>query len=464
MIIPIPNAAQKSIFGESPSSWHIDRIRDRLCAIVGGEWGDDPEAHDEGIEIPVIRVADIRGLDIATEDLTIRRVKESKLLGRLIGKRTLLLEKSGGGEQKLVGRAVIGQNLTFDAICSNFMAKTDCGPTIDPLFIVYLLDAAYSSGVNNAHIQQTTGIQNLRVFDYLNTHVAIPPLREQQRIAAYLDASCAAIDAAVAAKRCQLETLDALALAVIHQAVTRGINASVKLRQSGMDWLSEVPEHWQVQQIKRTCEIVRGKFTHRPRNDPAFYGGEYPFVQTGDITAARKYIRTYSQTLNDLGLSVSKAFPRGTLVMSIAANIGDVAILDFEACFPDSMVGLIPTHKTDLNFLYYMMRAMKGIMLRSAVISTQLNLNNVRIGTNFAAFPPKKEQKAIGDYLDAKEQEVLAVKEMLNQQIATLTAYRKSLIHECVTGQRRITEAEVRPSVGRTAELTSRDQREERYA
>lgn len=142
-----------------------------------------------------------------------------------------------------------------------------------------------------------------------------------------------------------------------------------------MDWLSEVPEHWQVQQIKRTCEIVRGKFTHRPRNDPAFYGGEYPFVQTGDITAARKYIRTYSQTLNDLGLSVSKTFPRGTLVMSIAANIGDVAILDFEACFPDSMVGLIPGHKTDLNFLYYMMRAMKGIMLRSAVISTQLNLN-----------------------------------------------------------------------------------------
>ncbi|OGT78904.1 MAG: hypothetical protein A3I78_03075, partial [Gammaproteobacteria bacterium RIFCSPLOWO2_02_FULL_56_15] len=261
---------------------------------------------------------------------------------------------------------------------------------------------------------------------------------------AYLDASCAAVDAAVAAKRSQLETLDALALAVIHQAVTRGINAAVNMKPSGMDWLPEVPEHWHIQQIKRTCNIVRGKFTHRPRNDPAFYGGEYPFVQTGDITAASKYIRKYSQTLNDLGLSVSKIFPRGTLVMSIAANIGDVAILDFEACFPDSMVGLIPGHKTDLNFLYYVMRAMKGIMLRSAVISTQLNLNNVRIGTNFAAFPPMKEQKAIGEYLDAKEQEVHAVKETLNAQIATLTTYRKSLIHECVTGQRRVTDEDVR--------------------
>jgi len=273
--------------------------------------------------------------------------------------------------------------------------------------------------------------------------MTFPPLPEQQLIAACIGMSCAAIDAAVATKRHQIETLDALALAVIHQAVTQGINANIRFKYSGMDWLSEVPEHWQVQRIKRACEIVRGKFTHRPRNDPAYYGGEYPFVQTGDITAASKYIRTYSQTLNDLGLSVSKMFPRGTLVMSIAANIGDVAILDLEACFPDSMVGLIPGPKTDLNFLYYMMRAMKDIMLRSAVISTQLNLNNVRIGTNFAAFPPRQEQETIAEYLDAKQQEANAIKETLNQQIAALIAYRKSLIHEYVTGQRRISEADL---------------------
>ncbi|MSQ73351.1 MAG: hypothetical protein EXR27_19040 [Betaproteobacteria bacterium] len=103
-------------------------------------------------------------------------------------------------------------------------------------------------------------------------------------------------------------------------------------------------------------------------------------------------------------------------------------------------------------------------MLRSAVISTQLNLNHVRIGTNFAAFPPMKEQKTIGEYLDAKEQEALAVKETLNQQIGTLTAYRKSLIHECVTGQRRITEADVRHTIGRTAQLTGTRQRDEIHA
>jgi type I restriction enzyme S subunit len=272
----------------------------------------------------------------------------------------------------------------------------------------------------------------------------LPPLPEQRRIADYLDASCAAIDKALASKQSQLETLDAFAESAIHKAVTHGLKADVQMKASGLDWLTNVPAHWQVRQIKRVCDLVRGQFTHRPRNDPALYGGPYPFVQTGDVTAARKYIRSYSQTLNELGLRVSKQFPRGTLVMSIAANIGDVAILNFEACFPDSMIGMIPSTRTDLDYLYYLMRAMKVIMLRSAVLSTQLNLNNVRLGTIFAAFPPKEEQQAIAEHLDATEKEIAAVKEQLSNQISVLTAYRNSLIHESVTGQRRITEADLK--------------------
>jgi type I restriction enzyme S subunit len=274
-------------------------------------------------------------------------------------------------------------------------------------------------------------------------NLPLPPLPEQQRIAAYLDASCAAIDAAVAAKRGQLETLDALRTSIISRAVTQGLNPQVAMKPSGLDWVNEVPAHWQVQQIKRLCSLVRGQFTHRPRNDPALYDGPYPFIQTGDITAAGKYIVTHSQTLNELGLSASKQFPRGTLVMSIAANIGDVAILDFEACFPDSMIGMIPGHKTNLDYLYYLMRSMRSIMLRSAVQSTQLNLNYVRIGTNFTPVPPLKEQSAIAKYLDAKEHESHLITSTIETQIATLTAYRKSLIHECVTGQRRVTEADI---------------------
>jgi len=280
--------------------------------------------------------------------------------------------------------------------------------------------------------------------DFNSFTVPLPPLPEQKHIVAYLDASCAAIDAAVGSKRHQLETLDALIRETIHRIVTQGLDPRVAVKSSGLDWLPHVPEHWQVRQIKRRCALLRGKFSHRPRNDPALYDGQYPFVQTGDVTAAQKYIRSYSQTLNELGFSVSKMFPKGTLVMSIAANVGDVAILDFEACFPDSMVGLVPDHQTSLDFLYYLMRAMKGILLRSAVLTTQLNLNYVRIGTNFAPFPPKEEQEEIARFLDEKIQDVLTIKDTLNKQIEILIAYRKSLIYECVTAHRRVTENDIK--------------------
>ena len=353
--------------------------------------------------------------------------------------------------------AYTGDSAIVPPLLEGAVAGYDMVATVtraSPQFVAYGLLSKYVLEDQILLLTLRAAQPHLNAEDLGSVIFAIPPTRqEQERIAAYLDASCTAIDTAVAAKRRQLETLEQLRSSIISHSVTQGLNPKAKMKSSGVDWVLEVPAHWQVLQIKRVCNLVRGQFTHRPRNDPALYDGPYPFVQTGDITAADKYIRTYSQTLNELGLSVSKCFPKGTLVMSIAANIGDVAILNFEACFPDSMIGLIPGHKTNLDFLYYLMRSMQGIMLRSAVQSTQLNLNYVRIGTNFAPFPPKEEQAAIAKFLDAKEKESNLISENITTQIATLTAYRKSLIHECVTGQRRITEAEKRAIQERIAKI-----------
>ncbi|MBC7854994.1 MAG: restriction endonuclease subunit S [Pirellulaceae bacterium] len=422
------------------SAWQVDRIKDHVWKIGSGVTPSGGAASYLDAGIPLLRSQNVHFDGLRLDDVAfIAEETHEEMSGSKLRARDVLLNITGAS----IGRCAFVPDGFGEGNVNQHVCIIRPAAKLNHKFLTYCLSAPWGqdqifSGFTGA------SRQGLGQRDLGEIQVPLPPLPEQQRIAAYLDASCAAIDAAVAAKRRQLETLDELGDAVIHQAVTRGLDARVKMRPSGIDWLPEIPDQWRPQQIKRNCEIVRGKFTHRPRNDPAFYDGEYPFVQTGDITAARKYIRTYSQTLNELGFSVSKMFPRGTLVMSIAANIGDVAILDFEACFPDSMVGLIPGPKTDLTFLYYMMRAMKSIMLRSAVISTQLNLNNERIGANFAAFPPVREQKAIAEFLDAKEQEIDSMKEKLNQQINTLTAYRKSLIHECVTGQRRVTEADLK--------------------
>ena len=321
---------------------------------------------------------------------------------------------------------------------------------LHPKFVYYVIVSEFARQYFEA-TAKGVGYPAIGDKEFGSLPFPLPPLPEQVRIAAYLDASCAAIDAAVNAKKKQIESLEKLIESTIFNAVTGGINNQFAKKPSGLDWIDTIPSHWKVQQIKRRCNILRGKFSHRPRNDPAFYGGEYPFIQTGDITAAAKYIQSYSQTLNELGLSVSKMFPQNTLVMTIAANIGDVAILDFEACFPDSIVGLVPDHNTDLNYLYYLMIAIKRLLLRAAILTTQLNLNNVRIGTIFVPFPPVEEQTQIAEQLEDKILKIRHIITNIESQIATLIDYRKSLIHECVTGQRRISETDV-AKVERTLE------------
>lgn len=114
-----------------------------------------------------------------------------------------------------------------------------------------------------------------------------------------------------------------------------------------------IPADWKVLPFGALAAIERGKFTARPRNDPRYYGGDIPFIQTGDVTRSGGTIKTYSQTLNADGLKVSKLFPKGTLFFTIAANIGDVGFADFDAACPDSLVAITPTADVDVVWLSY---------------------------------------------------------------------------------------------------------------
>lgn len=409
-----------SIFGQSPGDWRVDRIRDRLCGIVGGEWGDDPDAHDEGVELPVIRVADIRGLDLTVQDLTIRRIKESKLTGRIIGKQTILLEKSGGGENNPVGRAVRTSMITFDAVCSNFMAKVDCGDTVAPSFVVYALDALYSSGVNGACIQQTTGIQNLRVLDYLNTKIGFPNKSEQQRIAVYLDASCAAIDAAVAAKRRQLETLDALRTTLIYEAVTHGINRSAATVALNIPSYGHTPKHWKRSKLRYEISIQSGDFASDKIQDD----GAHPILGGNGVMG-------HTDLFNVEGEIV--------VIGRVGAYCGNAHYVNEKAWVSDNALLVKSLHCA--RFLCHLFNALN--FNAQANNTAQPVITGTKIKNTYVVLPPRQEQEAICSYLDQKLAELDRITTTIESQIAALTAYRKSLIHECVTGQRRITEAAV---------------------
>lgn len=281
-------------------------------------------------------------------------------------------------------------------------------------------------------------------FKIMNNEMAeiellLPPLFEQQNIANYLDFKCSQTQSILEQSLFSIEEYKKLKQAVITQAVTKGVRGEREMKDSGVEWIGEIPKEWVCEKIKYATSISRGLFNHRPRNDERYYNGKYPFIQTGDVANATKYIVSYSQTLNELGKSVSKDFPKGTLTMTIAANVGDVAILNFDAYFPDSVVGFVPNKNIRTLYLFYVFSAMKDEFIRTAIKSTQLNLNIDRVKETFIPVTLNvNEQCEIENYLESKCAEIDGLIAKKEQLVKELESYKKSLIYEVVTGKREV--------------------------
>ena len=272
-----------------------------------------------------------------------------------------------------------------------------------------------------------------------NYEIPLPELSTQNRIVKIIREKCSQIDALIANAQQQIEKLKAYKQSVITETVTKGLNPDVPMKDSGVEWIGDIPEHWICTKIKYVTDVSRGLFNHRPRNDPRFYNGNYPFIQTGDVAQTTKYITEYGQTLNENGIKVSKKFPKGTLTMTIAANIGDVAILNFDAYFPDSVVGYVPNSNCHGNYLYYVFRAMKMVFVNASTMNTQLNLNVERVkNLNMPFALSIIEQQQIADFLDTKCSQIDHIITLKQQKIEKLQQYKKSIIYEYVTGKKEV--------------------------
>jgi len=160
-----------------------------------------------------------------------------------------------------------------------------------------------------------------------------------------------------------------------------------------------IPMGWDVRSLQNIAYIERGKFSARPRNDPKYYGGKIPFIQTGDVTNSNGLISTYSQTLNPKGLKVSKLFSKGTLFFTIAANIGDIGFASFDTACPDSLVAIIPNKSIDKYWLAHELEYRKASFENLATQNAQLNINLEKLRPYLLPVPTFPEQTAIANAL-----------------------------------------------------------------
>ncbi|MCP5499661.1 MAG: restriction endonuclease subunit S [Leptospiraceae bacterium] len=196
-----------------------------------------------------------------------------------------------------------------------------------------------------------------RHFKYLkDIKIPLPPLDEQKKIAAILDAA----DEFRQKTKALLTKYDELA-------------QSLFLDMFGDPVVN--PKGWEVVKFSEVGKLDRGKSKHRPRNAPELLGGSHPLIQTGDIANSGIFVKTYDSTYSDIGLAQSKKWPSGTLCITIAANIAKTGILTFNACFPDSVVGFIPNENTNNIYAHFWMSFLQKILEETAPESAQKNIN-----------------------------------------------------------------------------------------
>ena len=280
---------------------------------------------------------------------------------------------------------------------------------------------ALETGFVLDQIQQFKGgvaQQNLSLAQVQEFTIPLPPLPEQQRIVGILDEAFEGIATAKASAEKNLRNARALFESHLDAIFT----------QCGERW-----EHKTLEEIATT--FGRGKSKHRPRNDQKLYGGRYPFIQTGDIRNADHFITEYSQTYNAAGLAQSKLWPKGTICITIAANIAETGILGFDACFPDSVIGVVTNPKeAEVGFVEYLLQSFKARIQAMGKGSAQANINMGTFENERFPFPPVTEQKQIVAKLDSLREETERLASIYERKLAALELLKKSLLHQAFTG------------------------------
>ena len=213
-----------------------------------------------------------------------------------------------------------------------------------------------------------------------------------------------------------------------------GVAENGKERKMGKGMEDRFPK----QPLSMIANIERGKFSARPRNDPQYYGGTTPFIQTGDIARADRTIVSWSQTLNEKGLSVSRLFPQGTILMAIAANIGDVAISSFETACPDSVVALSPRNGIDNEWLFQTLKFSKPGFAALATQNAQANLSLEKITPFKVHVPPIPEQRKIAEILRTWDETTERLEAETTIKEAAHRGYVKRLVNDPQCGRQRL--------------------------
>ena len=426
--------------GEVPGHWHLDRLKHSIVSCKNGIWGD--EAQEDENDIPCVRVADFnrQRLTVVLDEPTIRNVTEKERVGRVLSKGDLLLEKSGGGENQPVGCVVLYED-ERPAVCSNFVARMKMAAGMDSSYWRYVHAAAYAIRLTTGSINQTSGIQNLDQDRYFNERVAFPPLSEQTQIAAFLDRETAKIDELVAEQRRLVDLLKEKRQAVISHAVTKGLNPNAPMKDSGIEWLGDVPAHWGVKRVRFVAELNPSK-SEIATLDKEMLISFLPMDAIGDdgmLNLEREKpiseVETGYTYFRDGDVTIAKITPcfengKGAVMRGLTQGVGFGTT--------ELIVARPLIDQTNSEYLHFIF--ISDVFRKNGEGHMYGAGGQKRVPDDFLrnfeiAFPPIEEQQAIAVFLDAETAKFDTLTAEAQRAIDLLQERRTALISAAVTGQ-----------------------------
>ena len=368
----------------------MDMIRlDEACEILNGFAFKSENYVDSGIRI--IRIANVQKGFVEDNTPAFYPLDSSGLEKYMLEEGDLLMSLTGN-----VGRVAMLEKKFMPAALNQRVAclrlKTD------KLSKGYLFHILNSDFFEQKCIQSSKGVaqKNMSTGWLKDYEIPVYPKEEQEKITKILDRTRNIISC----RTQEIQKLDELIKARFVEMFGDPVSNSNGLPEATLPELGE---------------FGRGISKHRPRNDSKLLGGDYPLIQTGDVANAGLYITSYSSTYSKLGLKQSKMWDKGTLCITIAANIAKTAILKFSACFPDSIVGFNANEKTNNIFIHYWFSFFQAILESQAPESAQKNINLKILSELKVIVPVKDKQDEFADFVKQADKSKVVAQQMLDE-------------------------------------------------
>ena len=418
--------------GEIPGEWEVCRLKDTSSLYTGNSIKDEKKDYyeDKNDARPYIATKDIDATYMTANYENGLYIKHADNIFRIAPPFSSLMCIEGGSA---------GRKKTFIDREVSFVNKLCCFAPLKGVlgkYIYYFLCSPNFEDIFNSKITGLIGGVNIPTLK--NIECLLPPLSVQQSISSFLDTKCGEIDSLISIQEEMISELLAYKQSVITEAVTKGLDKKAKMKNSGVEWIGDIPEEWVKDKIFRVFSVIGSGTTPKATDDRNFEG-DINWIQSGDINGGKMFECKNKISENVLNqYSTLKIYKAPFIIVAMyGASVGNISISNIDGCVNQACCVMSNSNQC-FNYLFYAIKAAKDYLIYRAEGGGQPNISQDKLKNLWLPLPPLPVQQAIATYLDEKTSQIDSLIALKQSKIESLKEYKKSIIYEYVTGKKRV--------------------------